>query len=127
MKEMVKDKKRDAKLAEIAQVGTIRMKYQEMKLKNQSNHAKTYLCMKDFYEKHAEFMTWLWEAKHVRLQQKDTSECRKWFFQFAASWNRGTLSKKYYDGINSSTIDPTVRTSYKWSFVNKVRRHLRFM
>ncbi|CAO3693295.1 unnamed protein product [Rhizopus microsporus] len=74
----------------------------------------------DYYEKSAEFRLWLREHKDVYFTDLSSKEARRYFKKFVKRWNRHELEDKYYKGMNSSQLESSDTTNYKWSFAEKL-------
>eukprot|EP00842_Homolaphlyctis_polyrhiza_P004341 jgi/Hompol1/4908/HPOL_002087-RA len=70
----------------------------------------------DYYKKAAEFQTWLSEERSIRFGELKSKEARKLFDKFVRRWNKGKLDKKYYSGIQSTDVDSSQRSGFKWKF-----------
>eukprot|EP00048_Salpingoeca_helianthica_P009453 m.135542 g.135542 ORF g.135542 m.135542 type:complete len:425 (-) comp14872_c3_seq2:138-1412(-) len=68
----------------------------------------------DFFAKNAEFCYWLKEKKDTTFERLDSKHQRKLFAKFVDKWNRGELSKRFYETPEEKA---PVRTDYKWGFV----------
>ncbi|VDC06735.1 unnamed protein product [Peniophora sp. CBMAI 1063] len=68
------------------------------------------LSEKDYFLKNAEFSVWLREEKRKAAS-------RKYFRKFVKEWNRGTLSKNLYAGVEAAPR--RALTKHKWSFASK--------
>ncbi|KIL71307.1 hypothetical protein M378DRAFT_154857 [Amanita muscaria Koide BX008] len=73
----------------------------------------------DYFLKMDEFRSWLREEKRKYFDELSGEKARSYFRKFVKSWNRGKLSKKFYQGIEPSS---TNNTAYKWSFTDKASR-----
>lgn len=73
------------------------------------------LTKDDFYSKSNEFKVWLFEHKKIYFDEQNTKKLRKLFKKFYKKWNKKKLSKKYYEGINSSSIE-VPSTRHQWKF-----------
>ncbi|ORY00679.1 hypothetical protein K493DRAFT_335248 [Basidiobolus meristosporus CBS 931.73] len=52
-----------------------------------------------------------------------SDKSRTYFKKFVKDWNKGKLSKKYYDGIRPSQVASSNGTRYKWSFAKKMDQY----
>ncbi|GMH43938.1 hypothetical protein BSKO_11872 [Bryopsis sp. KO-2023] len=71
------------------------------------------LTEQDYFEKHAEFSTWLLEEKEEYFNELSSEKSRSRFSKFVEAWNSGNLNVKFYKGIQSA---PAKRTQHKWKF-----------
>lgn len=56
-----------------------------------------------------------------------TEEATKLFTdEFAKKWNRGKLSKMFYEGLPESVVEQTKRTRHRWGFVAKLGEKEKF-
>jgi len=86
-----------------------------------ANGIKTALISEgDYYSKSVEFSVWLREEKDIFFQDLTTEQARAKFSLFVEKWNAGELREKYYKGMNSSSVEPSTRTKYKWNFASKL-------
>ncbi|PFH47346.1 hypothetical protein AMATHDRAFT_152283 [Amanita thiersii Skay4041] len=76
----------------------------------------------DYFLKSDEFRLWLREEKRKYFDELSGDKARSYFRKFVKAWNRGKLSKKYYQGIEPSSVTATTNTAYKWSFASKSSR-----
>ncbi|KAK2462871.1 hypothetical protein APHAL10511_005069 [Amanita phalloides] len=67
-----------------------------------------------------------YDAKSIKkrkyFDELSGDKARSYFRKFVKAWNRGKLSKKYYKGLEPSSIQATTNTAYKWSFADKTSR-----
>ncbi|KAF9011362.1 hypothetical protein BDQ17DRAFT_1233417 [Cyathus striatus] len=73
----------------------------------------------DYFQKSDEFRLWLKEDKGKYFDELSGDRARSYFRKFVKVWNRGKLSRNYYEGIDSSKIPANNQTAYKWSFTSK--------
>eukprot|EP00004_Rigifila_ramosa_P014101 TRINITY_DN3179_c1_g1_i1.p1 TRINITY_DN3179_c1_g1~~TRINITY_DN3179_c1_g1_i1.p1 ORF type:complete len:222 (+),score=48.08 TRINITY_DN3179_c1_g1_i1:218-883(+) len=64
----------------------------------------------------AEFRVWLKEEEGRFFDELDADHQRKHFRSFRKRWNRGKLSKKYYDGSLAEQSKLIGRTRHEWTF-----------
>ncbi|XP_019852629.1 PREDICTED: uncharacterized protein C297.06c-like [Amphimedon queenslandica] len=57
---------------------------------------------------------WLSEERSIFFSDLDSAQSRKLFRKFVRRWNSGKLKKKYYSGIQSSSLRHSSQTDYKW-------------
>ncbi|CAA7264986.1 unnamed protein product [Cyclocybe aegerita] len=76
----------------------------------------------DYFQKSDEFRLWLKEDKRKYFDELSGDKARSYFRKFVKAWNRGKLSKTYYDGVAPGSLPATTNTSYKWSFASKRSR-----
>ncbi|KAI7850833.1 hypothetical protein BDC45DRAFT_546469 [Circinella umbellata] len=69
----------------------------------------------DYFEKATEFRLWLREEKDRYFGDLDSDDARHYFKKFVKAWNRYDL-----DGINSSRLQSSDSTGYRWSFAKKL-------
>ncbi|KAG2221024.1 hypothetical protein INT45_009273 [Circinella minor] len=74
----------------------------------------------DYFEKATEFRLWLKEEKDRYFGDLDSNDARHYFKKFVKAWNRHDLEEKYYKGINSSQLQSSDSTGYRWSFAKKL-------
>ncbi|KAI8048931.1 uncharacterized protein B0P05DRAFT_582105 [Gilbertella persicaria] len=74
----------------------------------------------DYFEKATEFRLWLKEHKHKYFDELSSKESRRYFKKFVRRWNDYELEEKYYKGLNSSQLDSSDTTRYKWSFAKNL-------
>ncbi|KAI9304204.1 hypothetical protein BJ944DRAFT_164014, partial [Cunninghamella echinulata] len=74
----------------------------------------------DYFEKASEFRVWLKEKKHKYFNELDSSDAHYYFKKFVKAWNKYELDEKYYKGINSTRLDSSDSTSYKWAFAKNL-------
>ncbi|ORX46799.1 hypothetical protein DM01DRAFT_1386132 [Hesseltinella vesiculosa] len=74
----------------------------------------------DYFEKSNEFRIWLKDKKHKYFTDLDADDARYYFKKFVKAWNAYELDEKYYKGINSSHLEASDTTSYKWSFAKNL-------
>lgn len=74
----------------------------------------------DYFEKATEFRLWLKEAKHKYIDEISSKESRRYFRKFVDKWNDYELDKKFYKGMNSTQLDSSDTTRYKWSFAKNL-------
>ncbi|KAJ3238511.1 hypothetical protein HDU81_007607 [Chytriomyces hyalinus] len=70
----------------------------------------------DFYAKSSEFIVWLKEYRGVFLSSLSSSESHRLFDKFVKRWNKGSLEKKYYDGIAATDLAANERSKHVWKF-----------
>ncbi|MES1920572.1 hypothetical protein MHBO_002229 [Bonamia ostreae] len=73
------------------------------------------ISKEDFYKKSTEFRVWLFEQKGMYFDEQKSKKLKKLFKRFAKKWNKGKLSQKYYEGINSSAVEVPA-TRHQWNF-----------
>lgn len=76
----------------------------------------------DYFEKATEFRLWLKEAKHKYIDEISSKESRRYFRKFVDKWNDYELDKKFYKGMNSTQLDSSDTTRYKWSFAKNLNK-----
>ncbi|KAF8633532.1 hypothetical protein AX15_001337 [Amanita polypyramis BW_CC] len=76
----------------------------------------------DYFLKSDEYRLWLREEKRKYFDELSGDKARSYFRKFVKAWNRGKLSKKYYKGLEPSSVYATTNTGYKWSFAEKTSR-----
>ncbi|KXN85748.1 hypothetical protein AN958_10931 [Leucoagaricus sp. SymC.cos] len=76
----------------------------------------------DYFRKFDELRLWLKEEKGKYITELSSDKTRSYFRKFVKVWNRGKLSRKYYEGIDSSAEQASDQTAYKWSFTSKQTR-----
>ncbi|KAI8347633.1 hypothetical protein EDC96DRAFT_521102 [Choanephora cucurbitarum] len=86
-----------------------------------SRHASSKSSIKpidqdDYFEKATEFRLWLKEAKNKYFDELSSKDTRYYFKKFVKKWNSHELEEKYYKGLNSTQLDASDSTRYKWSF-----------
>ncbi|KAG1474796.1 hypothetical protein G6F56_000131 [Rhizopus delemar] len=74
----------------------------------------------DYFEKATEFRLWLKEHKDRYFDELNSKDARHYFKKFVKKWNRNELEGKYYKGLNSSQLDSSDVTRYKWSFAKSL-------
>ena len=74
----------------------------------------------DYFQRNSEFQHWLLEDKGVFFDSIPAEEARKRFRKFAAKWNDGELSSKYYGGLKNAPSASATRTAHKWAFASKL-------
>ena len=58
----------------------------------------------------AEFTLWLHEEKGKHFDELPGEKAHKYFAKFVDQWNSGKLSKKYYKGVQATSLAPADRT-----------------
>ncbi|KAF9443278.1 hypothetical protein P691DRAFT_843329 [Macrolepiota fuliginosa MF-IS2] len=76
----------------------------------------------DYFKKFDELRLWLKEEKGKYIGELSSDKTRSYFRKFVKAWNRGKLSRKYYEGIDSSVAQASDQTAFKWSFTSKQTR-----
>ncbi|KAJ3572181.1 hypothetical protein NP233_g3264 [Leucocoprinus birnbaumii] len=76
----------------------------------------------DYFKKFDELRLWLKEEKGKYISELSSDKSRSYFRKFVKAWNRGKLSRKYYEGIDSSSAQASDQTAFKWSFASKQTR-----
>lgn len=76
----------------------------------------------DYFEKATEFRLWLKEAKRKYIDEISSKESRRYFRKFVDKWNDYELDKKFYKGMNSTQLESSDSTRYKWSFAKNLNK-----
>ncbi|KAF5352333.1 hypothetical protein D9756_006153 [Leucocoprinus leucothites] len=76
----------------------------------------------DYFRKFDELRVWLKEERGKYINELSSDKTRSYFRKFVKAWNRGKLSRKYYEGIDTSSAQASDHTAYKWSFTSKQTR-----
>ncbi|KAI8364963.1 hypothetical protein BD560DRAFT_163775 [Blakeslea trispora] len=74
----------------------------------------------DYFEKATEFRLWLKESKQKYFDELSSKDARYYFKKFVRKWNHHELEDKYYKGLNSTQLDSSDSTRYKWSFAKNL-------
>eukprot|EP00668_Euglena_longa_P033480 GGOE01043059.1.p1 GENE.GGOE01043059.1~~GGOE01043059.1.p1 ORF type:complete len:257 (-),score=69.89 GGOE01043059.1:342-1112(-) len=93
---------------------------QEMAARPAGQRPPSFLSMSDMLAKNAEMTTFCHEQTGKHFRELDAKWAAGLFFEFAKLWNTGRLPPKYYAGIQSTQLEPSSRTSYKWSFTEQL-------
>ncbi|KAE9026456.1 hypothetical protein PR001_g12193 [Phytophthora rubi] len=81
----------------------------------------------DYFLRQTEFRVWLAQSKGKYVDDLSTEEATKLFTdEFAKKWNRGKLSKMFYEGLPESVVEQTKRTRHRWGFVAKLGEKEKF-
>ncbi|KAI8831880.1 hypothetical protein BJ741DRAFT_615585 [Chytriomyces cf. hyalinus JEL632] len=83
---------------------------------DRANSSENQIGPDDFYSKSSEFIVWLKEHRGVFLSSLSSSESHRLFDKFAKRWNKGSLEKKYYDGIAATDLAANERSKHVWKF-----------
>ncbi|KAJ3267104.1 hypothetical protein HDU77_005306 [Chytriomyces hyalinus] len=83
---------------------------------DRANSSENQIGPDDFYAKSSEFIVWLKEHRGVFLSSLSSSESHRLFDKFAKRWNKGSLEKKYYDGIAATDLAANERSKHVWKF-----------
>lgn len=51
-----------------------------------------------------------------KLDSLRTEDARRYFRKFCRAWNRGRLSRNYYEGISPASLPSSISSSHSWSF-----------
>ncbi|KAH6584518.1 hypothetical protein BASA61_007418 [Batrachochytrium salamandrivorans] len=70
-----------------------------------------------YFEKAAEFQTWLSERGHC-FHDLSKTEASNQFQKFVKRWNKGKLDARFYKGIQTSEVLAAARTTFKWKIKN---------
>ncbi|EKM84269.1 hypothetical protein AGABI1DRAFT_110827 [Agaricus bisporus var. burnettii JB137-S8] len=85
------------------------------------NHASP-ISESDYFKKFDELRLWLKEEKGKYINELTSDKTRSYFRKFVKAWNRGKLSLKYYEGLDSSSVLASEQTGYKWNFTSNQTR-----
>ncbi|EEY63425.1 uncharacterized protein PITG_15155 [Phytophthora infestans T30-4] len=68
-----------------------------------------------------QFRVWLAQSRNKYVDDLSTDEAMELFTdEFAKKWNRGKLSKMFYQGLPDAVVEQTKRTRHQWGFVSKL-------
>ncbi|CEG48178.1 uncharacterized protein PHALS_05648 [Plasmopara halstedii] len=81
----------------------------------------------DYFLRQREFRVWLAQKKNKYVEDLSTYEAMDLFVnEFARKWNRGKLSKLFYEGLPDGVVEQTKRTRHQWNFVSNLGDKERF-
>ncbi|ETK78351.1 hypothetical protein, variant 3 [Phytophthora nicotianae CJ01A1] len=81
----------------------------------------------DYFLLQKEFRVWLAQTKNKYVDDLSTDEAMDLFTdEFARKWNRGKLSKMFYEGLPDAVVEQTKRTRHQWGFVAKLGEKEKF-
>ncbi|KAF1777461.1 hypothetical protein GQ600_17096 [Phytophthora cactorum] len=80
-----------------------------------------HITEEDYFLRQTEFRVWLAQTKNKYVDDLSTDEAMELFTdEFARKWNRGKLSKMFYEGLPDAVVEQTKRTRHQWGFVAKL-------
>ncbi|KAG6961710.1 hypothetical protein JG688_00008941 [Phytophthora aleatoria] len=80
-----------------------------------------HITEEDYFLRQTEFRVWLAQTKNKYVDDLSTDEAMELFtVEFARKWNRGKLSKMFYEGLPDAVVEQTKRTRHQWGFVAKL-------
>lgn len=71
----------------------------------------------DYFKLHKPFTLWLVKKKKKDFESLSSKKARKYFKKFIKKWNKGKLSKTYYDlGSLTAAHGGSINTKHVWNF-----------